>query len=303
MANPWKSYFIFSRRERIGILVLLTLIVIIWLLPVFFLTEQPEVEELEWMSGELIGFRESTRPETVPLPPENPDTARAPKPFYFDPNRLGREGWQQLGLPERTITTIEKYRSRGGKFFRPEDFKKIFGLKPEEYNRLYPYIRIDSKEPGAARNAGPPARADKERQADPVPGAATIDINAADTSDFRKLRGIGPVLSRRMVAYRQKLGGFYSVDQLAEVYGLPDSTLARMVPQLECDASNIRKININTADEAVLKQHPYIKYQMAAAVIAYRQQHGPFRIPADIKKLHLVTDEVFEKLAPYLTVE
>ncbi len=305
MANRWKSYFIFSKKERVGILSLLALIIIIWFLPAFFSSKELDAAELELLTSDLAIFHQSGQMTADSLrdATEAPRNEMPPALFYFDPNRLDREGWQQLGLPERTITTIENYRSRGGKFFRPEDFKKIFGLKPEEYDRLYPYIRIESKEPEAASPALRAARTNKEKQVDPVPGAAAIDINAADTGAFRKLRGIGPVLSRRIVAYRQKLGGFYTVDQLAEVYGLPDSTFERIRPYLECRATTVERININMAPEAVLKDHPYIKYRLAAAVIAYREQHGAFRAPEDIKKLHLVTEEIFEKIAPYLVAE
>lgn len=306
MANRWTSYFVFSKKERIGILSLLALIVIIWFLPAFFRSKALDAAELELVTNDVAVFHRSRQmmADSLLAAAEKPDHEELPALFYFDPNRLDRGGWRQLGLPERTITTIENYRARGGRFFKPADFKKIFGLKPEEYDRLYPYIRIEAKAPEKADPALRTVRTNTEK---PVGQDAAViyplDINAADTGDFRKLRGIGQVLSRRIVAFRQKLGGFYSVDQLAEVYGLPDSTFEQIRHHLECRAEAVEKININTADEVVLKDHPYIKYRLATAVIAYRKQHGVFGKPEDIKKLHLVTEEVFEKIAPYLVAE
>ncbi len=296
LADRFKEYFNFSRKERTGIISLLLLILILWFLPAAFEGEELDIRKLEILEGDVAGFIQNADAvlppaETADDPPEQEVVYRL---FEFDPNTLEREGWLQLGLSAQTITTIENYTSRGGKFYKPEDFKKIFGLKKEEYDRLYPYIRI-------RKNAKPAKQVEAKQHA--VQQPATIEINTADAADLIKLKGIGTVLSKRIVAYRQKLGGFYTVGQLNEVYGLPDSTFQHIRGQLSCDLSGIVKMNINTAHKDSLKAHPYVKYRLADAVIAYREQHGSFKALEELKQVHMVTDEIFEKIKPYLTVE
>jgi competence ComEA-like helix-hairpin-helix protein len=107
----------------------------------------------------------------------------------------------------------------------------------------------------------------------------------------------------RIVNFREKLGGFYSVDQLAETYGLPDSTYQLIRPRLICRNAVVRKININDASVEELKNHPYIKWNLANVIMQYRKQHGPFKSIEQLEQLLLVTKEQLVKLLPYLSVE
>jgi competence ComEA-like helix-hairpin-helix protein len=98
------------------------------------------------------------------------------------------------------------------------------------------------------------------------------------------------------------LGGFYDVNQVAETFGLPDSTFQKIKSRLVLTNSAVKNININTALLDDMKVHPYIRYSMANAIIQYRAQHGNFSSIADIKKIMLVTDEIYKKVEPYITV-
>jgi competence ComEA-like helix-hairpin-helix protein len=100
--------------------------------------------------------------------------------------------------------------------------------------------------------------------------------------------------------FREKLGGFYSANQIAEIYGLPDSTFLKIKPYLIVGDVPIKKININTADANLLKQHPYIKWNLANAIVQYRQQHGDFKTLDELQNIALITPEVFAKISPYL---
>jgi competence ComEA-like helix-hairpin-helix protein len=127
-----------------------------------------------------------------------------------------------------------------------------------------------------------------------------IEINSGDTTAFIALPGIGSRLAARIITFRDKLGGFYSVDQVKELYGLPDSTFQLIKPYLTVNAKLVRKININTVTKDELKLHPYIRWQLAAMIIDYRNQHGPFATIDDLKKMQQITEEVFSKIVPYL---
>jgi competence ComEA-like helix-hairpin-helix protein len=109
-----------------------------------------------------------------------------------------------------------------------------------------------------------------------------IDVNNADTTAFISLPGIGSKLAARIITFREKLGGFYSVEQIGETYGLPDSTFQKIKQWLKLDNLSVKKININTATVDEMKAHPYIKYGLANPIVAYRNEHGAFSKIEDI---------------------
>jgi competence ComEA-like helix-hairpin-helix protein len=129
------------------------------------------------------------------------------------------------------------------------------------------------------------------------------DINTADTAAFIALPGIGSKLASRLVLFREKLGGFYSINQVAETFGLPDSTYQLIKPLLTINNKYpIKQININTATIDHLKAHPYIKYPLANAIVQYRSQHGQFTQLEQLKNIVLMTPEMYDKIAVYLSL-
>ncbi|MEO7045836.1 MAG: helix-hairpin-helix domain-containing protein, partial [Ferruginibacter sp.] len=127
--------------------------------------------------------------------------------------------------------------------------------------------------------------------------------NEADSTAYIDLPGIGPSFARRIINFRNRLGGFYSIDQVAETFGLPDSTFQKIKPYLQLSNEPVKKININTASMEELKAHPYIRWQLANLIIQYKTQHGPYKKIDDIKKIMVVDEDTFNKVAPYLAVE
>ncbi len=162
-----------------------------------------------------------------------------------------------------------------------------------------PFVKI--KQPATSSYA-PSAYTPAERKPF-VRNEVIIDINKADTNAFISLPGIGSKLAQRIINFRTKLGGFYSVNQVKETFGLPDSTFSKIQRQLAYHGFTIQKINVNTASVDVLKAHPYIRYNLANAIVQYRNQHGAFGSVDDIKKIVLVNDSVYNKVQPYLVAE
>jgi competence ComEA-like helix-hairpin-helix protein len=124
----------------------------------------------------------------------------------------------------------------------------------------------------------------------------------ADTSAFIALPGIGSKLAARIVNFREKLGGFHSVEQIKETYGLPDSTYEKAKNYLQSSTASIKKFNINSATKEELKVHPYIKWQLANAIVEYRNQHGAYKNLTDLKNIMLIDEATFDKILPYLTL-
>jgi DNA uptake protein ComE-like DNA-binding protein len=143
------------------------------------------------------------------------------------------------------------------------------------------------------KNFEPPRRVRKK--------AEPFDINSADTSAFIALPGIGSKLAARIVLFRDRLGGFYEVEQIREVYGLQDSVFQKISPLLKCNGNNVRKININDAEKEVLKGHPYIRWEIANALVAYRDQHGSFHSAEDLGKLENIDRDALKKIMPYIS--
>jgi competence protein ComEA len=218
--------------------------------------------------------------------------------FYFDPNTLPAEGFKKLGLRDKTITTILNFRSKGGKFRQPSDIKKIWGLFPDEAERLLPFVQIAALEEKSFSKNYPSYPSDNNQKNTII---NSIEINGADTAAFISLPGIGIKLSQRIINFRDKLGGFYTVDQVGETFGLPDSVFKKIKPLLQI-SGEVKKININTASLDELKAHPYIKYHLANAMVQYRLQHGDYEVLEDLKKIMIINEEVYKKMLPYLTL-
>jgi competence protein ComEA len=314
----WKEilsdYLSFSRRDRLAIGILLLLILVIFFVPAYLGTRSPAPvpADTSWMAA-VRQLEQASEPEDAgpryqnnrtPYKERTDQYNREPKRsirlFYFDPNTVTDEGWRELGLRDKTIQTIRNFLSKGGLFRKPEDLQKIYGLFPDEYERLVPFIRIEALPTANTEKANTEEKPSNR----PAPTARfmVIDINLADTIAWIALPGIGSKLAARIVNFREKLGGFYAISQVAETFGLADSVFQKIRPFLKIELMNTRKININQATADELKTHPYIRYNLANALVAYRKEHGPFVKMEDIKKLMAVTEEIYLKLSPYLSL-
>ncbi len=220
--------------------------------------------------------------------------------FYFDPNSTSAADWKRLGIRDKTIETIQKYLSKGGRFYKKEDIGKIWGLNKVEVQRLLPYVKIrtDIFSKPAAKNE---YKKIEYKRAGNRP--LVVDINKGDTAAFIALPGIGSKLSTRIVHFREKLGGFHRVEQVGETFGLHDSTFQKIKGYLEINDPTLRHININNATVDEMKAHPYIRFVLAKAIVQYRTQHGNYMAVDDIKKIMTVTEDVFNKMAPYLSIQ
>ncbi len=233
--------------------------------------------------------------------------------FKFDPNHLPVEQWVALGLSERQAASIHRYEAKGGQFRTRRDVAKMHVVDPDLYARWEPFILLpDSferkafadrdRDPGYERRDSTTIRF-PERSA--FVAKAMVEINTADTTRLVEVRGIGPAFARSIVKYRDRLGGFHSLDQLSEVYILRDKpeAVADLKSRLLLDTLMVRRFPLNAFTAEELGPHPYAGWKVAKALVAYRKQHGGFKTVADIKGCVLITDSVYRKLAPYLSAE
>lgn len=206
--------------------------------------------------------------------------------FLFDPNITSNEDFHRLGLSDQQISNIRKYLGKGGSFRSKDDFFKIYGLTEKQKSVLSYYIRIE---------ANPEKLPTKKESVSEI----SIELNSADSIMLKQLPGIGSKLSKRIVKYREILGGFYSFDQLEEVYGLNEQTIQRMVSLMTIDVSKIRKLDLNFSDLRELSVHPYIRKNLAEKIIKFRSAHGNI---ADLSVLFdnmILNIDEYNRLRPY----
>ena len=130
-----------------------------------------------------------------------------------------------------------------------------------------------------------------------------VDINTADSTEFRKLSGIGEVYSSRIVRYRNWLGGFHHTNQILEVYGIDSALYSTLEPNLTVSTNSIKKININSCTWKSLSSHPYISKKVASSIVKYREHHGDYKSLNDLKLIPLIDEELLRKIAFYLELE
>lgn len=231
--------------------------------------------------------------EAPPDREEAPSPAQKKEKFRFDPNTASLEQLTRLGIPARTAATILNYRSKGGKFRHKEDLQKIYSLKPEVYTELESWISLPVKADTGARKKQEKYDTGKAR----AEKAPPFDINTADTTALKNLRGIGSVLASRIIRFRDALGGFHSPEQLDETYGIPPDVLATLKKAVVI-GSPVSRIPVNEAENL---RHPYLKAHQAKAILLYRRQHGPFRSVEDLRQIRLLDEETIRKIEPYLS--
>jgi competence protein ComEA len=296
-----KDFFTFSKTERKGTFVLISLILLIILFfyfyPVFISHQKYDHSAFD---REVNAFLKTQKVIT-----KNPkvytqnegfdilDINRSIKrnklnPFPFDPNTLTHEKWVLLGLTDKQAKVIENYCSKGGKFYNKEDFRKMYSISSEEYAILEPFIKIQLSQPEYPK---------KEII------ISKTEINSASIEELKKIKGIGNYYASQIVEYRVKLGGYFSIEQLLEIPKMDTSRFQPLIPYLEVNVNAIRKINVNKASFDQLKSHPYIGYNIALSLINYRIKHGNYGQMNDIKKSLLINDKNYYKISQYLCIE
>lgn len=296
----WKDYFYFSKSQRIGLMVIILAIVIVsscnLLLKQLFPAKSSE--QNAGFKKEVASFLSSLE-EDKPQYKYKPyyskwrynKLAYTPKEqqpiilFNFNPNTLDSIGFTRLGLKAYQVKNILKFRRKDGVFRSASDFKKMYGLKPEQYALLEPYITIPQ--------TGRPTEAEQH---------ISIDINSADSTQLLAIKGITLSQAKRILSYRNKLGGFVNAEQLKEVWGIDASSVTRLEKSLQINRDKIKQIAINKASVDKLRAHPYINFYQAKAIYEYRKNNGNIKSFNDLQKIEedCCNEQFWQKIEPYL---
>jgi len=217
--------------------------------------------------------------------------------FDFDPNKASENDLIALGMNERQSRTLIRYREKGGRFKKAEDLNRIYGMDSALIVKLLPFIKI-AEEPAGLHKVLKIDTSKAHRRIKNVP--VKTDLNSCDSADLEKLPWIGPVLSARIIKYRDLLGGYWSVDQLAEVYGITDSTLILIAGRLNADSADVRKININRATYGDLIKHPYFERYDVQSILKFRALTGRIDSLPQLVESKILTPAKAARVKPYI---
>jgi competence protein ComEA len=279
------SRFSLSRIQKIGIasfaVVILSLVV---LLNVNNGNHLPDASETALASFVFSPLAEDDNSET------NTVEEGSRQISYFKPNKLNLAGWEELGFTKKQASAIVKYRSAYGPFKSADDVGKIYVISEDKFQEIKPFMVFDKTENDFL---------DTISFFKPI----LVNINSASKEALQEISGIGPAFSDRIVKYRNILGGFYSKDQYAEVYGLIDESLAALESHTLIDLGSIEKIKINSISKPEMKKHPYFKkWEVVSAILSKRDKER-------LSSLYfLVEDEVvaleeLEKMEAYVSYQ
>jgi competence protein ComEA len=290
-----KDYLYFNKQERIAVLILLALMGLFLVLPYWYKPgfDPPVINQAlaDWLTTDNDSSTNENSIAGTPL-------ANTTTLFPFDPNTITKADWLRLGLSAKTVRTILNYRSKGGKFRKQDDLKKIWGMSATDAERLIPFVRIAGTEI-VKDNRTEKYFADRvATRKEP----AMIDINTAGVTEWISLPGIGEVLANRITRYRDKIGGFHSVQQVGKTYGISDSLFTAIQRYLQYDTGTLPKMNLNTVSAYALSQAGF-DYHFARELVKYREQNGPYKSMDELHKLVSAPDSVWQKLVTRIKIE
>ena len=211
LPSHWKSYFLFSKKEVKGILVLGCILFSSVLIRPFFPTA-------------LLDSKMSSKVQY--------------RLFYFDPNKVDSISAIALGIPERQVKSLLHYRQKGGYFKNPDDFARLYGLTPDLFNQLKPFIRMQERKTKYTKDN---IRFDYGKA---LPGW-TLDMNKAEEAEWIEKANVSPLLAQRIIAYKNYLGYFNQVPQIKKVYGMSDSLFQSLRSHLRIGDTHSYLLNVN----------------------------------------------------------
>ncbi len=301
-----KRFFFFTKSQRIATIALILIIVAVIVIDIFLPRILPPQKsffdpkftaEIKHFEEQLDSFELTNLIVSQHHYPKKSNNDFSSKElFNFDPNTLDSAGFVQLGLAPYIAKNILRYRAKGGIFSKKSDFAKVYGITPNSFEELEPYIFIgaeyqENKELTDAKH--------NEQFCDSI----IIELNSADTTQLKQLKGIGGGFAKRIFDYRNRLGGYVSVEQLLEVYGMNDNLFERIKPHLNVDVQKVKKIAINHWSVSRMKNHPYLNFYQAKAIVDFREMVGKISSVEEIKHLEEFSENDWKRLEPYLSFE
>ena len=293
-------FFYLPRRDRRAIMTVLVLLAVGFSLYSLLNNPRPEASPVSPIDSLSVGKGNKFHARESAVYRYDEPSARVNTLFPFDPNTADSTDLLTLGFSPYQVRNIYRYRSKGGTFRHKEDLSRIYGITERQYRELEPYITIskDYQQAVARYHHETDEQADRDTIIRPkkLTLGQTIALNETDSNLLKQVPGIGSSYAKRINAYRERLGGFVSTDQLYEIEGIPDD----VADYFRTDHKPVRQININRLTAKQLHRHPYLTFVQSKAIVDYRRLKGPIKGINDLKLMKEFTADDIRRLAPYL---
>ena len=299
-----RKWFSFSKGERVAIVTILALMLVLILACLF----RPSRKSLSDASlhdlDSLLALRQAAIELQQQQQAEKPQEVTELHPFPFNPNTITEEEWLQIGLTDRQVRSIMNYKAKGGRFYSKSDVEKLYAISEEEYAQLEPFIVLP--EVARGNTAKPTAKKQESQTFDDKPkpekkAIPVVDLNTVDSTTLVELPRMGGYMASRIIAFRDKMGGFVEVEQLLDVKGLDSTRFAAMRPYLLIGDTETRRIDVNRADFKTLVGHPYLSYEQVKRIFRQRETRGMIKNWTQLEALLKEEGEVNPLLEYYLS--
>lgn len=290
--TPIKSYFSFTKSQRLGLVLLLSLIVIFQVAFYFTDFSQPEKntsEKQQWLAlqSEIDSLKQNVPTSSYKIYP-------------FNPNFITDFKGYKLGMTVEQIDRLLAFRKQGKFANSPEEFQQVTGISDSLLKAITPYFKfpdwVNKKNSGAKSNWVDYSKTNYDKKEKVV----ILDINSATKEDLMKVYGIGDGLSERILKQKEIFGEFVSMEQMSDVWGLSPEVIEKLNQSFKIiNNPKIKKVNINNASIKELGQFPYFRYPISKNIVTYRSMNGDIKIE-DLTKIKDFPVDKIKIIALYL---
>lgn len=297
-----RIYFVMTAEQWLGVVVLVVLVV--GTLMVVKRFQPPKEDETVWVNdstkSQFADYQEKQDSIRKAQWRKQRDTI-AIRMEVFDPNTADSSTLVHLGFKPWQAKNMVKYRAAGGKYRKPEDLKKLYGMTDSMFQALTPYIYIAREEVDSV--AVDSLRKDSLPRWEEENKDTILNLRTADTVELKMIHGIGSYRARQIVRYREQLGGFVSVEQVLEAKGMENVDVDSLLAHFWIDSVKIEAMNVNSVGVQRLSRHPYLRFEQAQAIYELRRKKIRLDSIQQLQQIECISAETLEKIAPYLNFD
>lgn len=297
-----RIYFVMTAEQWLGVVVLVVLVV--GALMVVKRFQPPKEDETVWVNdstkSQFADYQEKQDSIRKAQWRRQRDTI-AIRMEVFDPNTVDSSTLVHLGFKPWQAKNMVKYRAAGGKYRKPEDLKKLYGMTDSMFQALTPYIYIAREEVDSV--AADSLRKDSLPRWEEENKDTILNLRTADTVELKMIHGIGSYRARQIVRYREQLGGFVSVEQVLEAKGMENVDADSLLAHFWIDSVKIEAMNVNSVGLQRLSRHPYLRFEQAQAIYELRRKKIRLDSIQQLQQIECISAETLEKIAPYLNFD
>lgn len=297
-----RIYFVMTAEQWLGVVVLVVLVV--GTLMVVKRFQPPKEDETVWVNdstkAQFVDYQEKQDSIRKAQWRKQRDTI-AIRMEVFDPNTADSSTLVHLGFKPWQAKNMVKYRAAGGKYRKPEDLKKLYGMTDSMFQALTPYIYIAREEVDSV--AVDSLRKDSLPRWEEENKDTILNLRTADTVELKMIHGIGSYRARQIVRYREQLGGFVSVEQVLEAKGMENVDADSLLAHFWIDSVKIEPMNVNSVGVQRLSRHPYLRFEQAQAIYELRRKKIRLDSIQQLQQIECISAETLEKIAPYLNFD